>query len=257
MTLRTSSMGLLLASLAGAACAQSPKDVTDGELALLPPFCYDTMGMRYGSKDSNRSPRASHWEGLMGQSFWAMHHYCWAKINQRRIFAPGTDPKYRIGLLGGVVGDLGFVINNSPPDFIMLPEIYSALGEVELLRKNPAAANGHFNTARKLKPSYPPPYQLWSEYLLSIGKKDEAKALLKLGLEHNSTAVSLQALYNKLGGDPKMIAPVVTNVPNAPIEPPATPAAAASRAAADPAAAPASAPALPAEAGSSPQSGAR
>ena len=247
MTLRTSWMGLLLASLAGAACAQSPKDVTDGELALLPPFCYDTMGMRYGSKDSNRSPRASQWESLMGQSFWAMHHYCWAKINQRRILAPGTDPKYRIGLLGGVVGDLGFVINNSPPDFIMLPEIYSALGEVELLRKNPAAANGHFNTARKLKPSYPPPYQLWSEYMLSTGKKDEAKALLKLGLEHNSTAVSLQVLYKKLGGDPKTIVP---------IDPPAAPVPAASQGA-DSSAEPASAPALPAEAGSSPQSGAR
>ena len=248
MTLRTSWMALLLASLAGAACAQSPKDVTDGELALLPPFCYDTMGMRYGSKDSNRSPRASQWESLMGQSFWAMHHYCWAKINQRRILAPGTDPKYRIGLLGGVVGDLGFVINNSPPDFIMLPEIYSALGEVELLRKNPAAANGHFNTARKLKPSYPLPYQLWSEYLLTIGKKDEAKALLKTGLEYNSTAVNLQVMYKRLGGDPKTVVPV---------DPPAAPAPAASQSSTDPAAAPASAPELPAEAASSPQSGTR
>ena len=248
MTLRTSWMGLLLASLAGAACAQSPKDVTDGELALLPPFCYDTMGMRYGDKMTNRSPRASHWESLMGQSFWTMHHYCWAKINQRRIFAPGTDPKFRIGLLGGVIGDLGFVINNTPPDFIMLPEIYSALGEVELLRKNPAAANGHFNTARKLKPSYPPPYLLWSEYLLSTGKKDEAKALLKAGLEHNNSAVSLQVMYTKLGGDPKTIVPV---------DPPAAPAAAASQASTDPAAPAASAPELPAEAGSSPQSGIR
>ena len=248
MTLRTIWMGLLLASLAGASPAQSPKDVTDGELALLPPFCYDTIGMRYGDKNSNRSPRASHWESLMGQSFWAMHHYCWAKINQRRIFAPGTDPKYRIGLLGGVVGDLGYVITNSPPDFIMLPEIYSALGVVELLRKNPAAANGHFNTARKLKPSYPPPYQMWSEYLLSTGKKDEAKALLKAGLEHNSTAVSLQVMYKKLGGDPKTIVPV---------DPPAAPTPAASQASTDPAAPPASAPALPAEAGSSPQSGTR
>ncbi len=248
MTPRSGLIAMLLASFASISPAQSPKDVTDGELALLPPFCYDTMGMRYGSKSSNRSPRASHWESLMGQSFWAMHHYCWAKINQRRIFAPGTDPKFRIGLLSGVVGDLGFVINNSPPDFIMLPEIYSALGEVELLRKNPSAAIGHFNTARKLKPSYPPPYQLWSEHLLSTGKKDEAKALLKLGLEHNSTAVSLQVMYKKLGGDLKTIMP---------IELPAAPGSAASQVATDSATAPASAPALQAETGSSPQSGAR
>ena len=248
MTMRAGLTGLVLALLTGASYAQSPKDVTDGELALLPPFCYDTMNMRFGDKSSNRSPRASHWESLMGQSFWTMHHYCWAKINQRRIFAPGIDPKYRIGLLGGVIGDLGYVVKNSPPDFVMLPEIYSALGEVELLRKNPAAANEHFNTARKLKPSYPPPYQMWAEYLLSTGKKDEAKAVLKAGLEHNSAAVSLQMLYKKLGGDPRTIVPV---------DPPAAPAPAASQASAETAAPPASAPGLPAEAGSSPQPGNR
>ena len=251
MTLRSCLTGLLLALLAAAGFAQSPRDVTDGELALLPPFCYDTMGMRYGDKISNRSPKASHWESLMGQSFWAMHHYCWAKINQRRIFAPGTDPKFRIGLLGGVIGDLGYVIKNSPPDFIMLPEIYSALGEAELLRKNPAAANQHFSTARKLKPSYPPPYQMWSEYLVSIGKKDEAKAHLKTGLEYNSTAVGLQVLYKKLGGDPSTIVPV---------DPPAASAAAASQASAEtvaPSSPSSQAPALPADASSSPPSDTR
>lgn len=251
MTLPAGFTGLLLTLFAGASCAQSLKDITDGELALLPPFCYDAQFIRYGDKISNRSPRASYWESLMGQSFWAIHHYCWAKINQRRIFAPGTDPKYRIGLLGGVIGDLGYVIKNSPPDFIMLPEIYSSLGEVELLRKNPAAANDHFSTARKLKPSYPPPYQMWSEYLVSIGKKDEAKAHLKTGLEHNSAAVSLQALYKKLGGDPSTIVPV---------DPPAASTPAASQASAETKAASASsasAPALPADASASPAPGTR
>ena len=251
MTLRSCLTALLLVPLAAVTCAQSPKDVTDGELALLPPFCYDTMNMRYGSSAYNPSPRAAHWVSLMGQSFWAMHHYCWAKINQRRIFAPGTDPKFRIGLLSGVVGDFGYVIKNSPPDFIMLPEIYSSLGEVELLRKNPAAANDHFSTARKLKPSYPPPYQMWSEYLVSIGKKDEAKAHLKTGLEHNSAAVSLQALYKKLGGDPSTIVPV---------DPPAASTPAASQASAETKAASASsasAPALPADASASPAPGTR
>ena len=231
MTLRTRLIGFLLVPLSTACCAQAVRDATDGELALLPPFCYDTMNMRYGDASHNRSPRASHWESLMGQSFWAMHHFCWAKINQRRIFAPGTDPKFRIVQLTGVINDYGYVIKNSPPDFVMLPEIYSSLGEIELLRKNPVAAGAHFYTARKLKPSYPPPYQMWSEYLISIGQKEAAKTLLKTGLEHNSTAMGLQALYRKLGGDPRAIVPVspstaAASQPNADIVAAPTPAAA-------------------------------
>ena len=238
----------ILIAFGSAAHAQQPSNISDGELALLPQYCRDRFVLETSNRHRDIPPLAVYWISKMGQSFWAMHHYCWAKINQRRIFATESATKWRMDQLVGVIGDLGYVLKNSPPDFIMLPEIYSALGEVELLRKNPAAAIGHFNTARKLKPSYPPPYQMWSEYLLSTGKNDEAKALLKVGLEHNSTAVNLQVMYKKLGGDPKTIVPV---------DPPAALAPAASQASTDPAAPPASAPALPAEANSSPESGTR
>jgi hypothetical protein len=70
---------LLVAILAATASAQHPENITDGELALVPTFCRDAGGIRYGqAHDANRSPRAAYWVSLMGDGFWAMHHYCWA-----------------------------------------------------------------------------------------------------------------------------------------------------------------------------------
>ena len=123
-------LALLLA--ANGARAQSPANVTEGELALLPLFCRDTLGM----PTNHFTPGFNHWMARVGEGFKSMHHYCWARINMRRIYAPGTDRAFRIGRLGGVVADLFYVIRNSPPDFVMLPEIYSSLAEVELLRQD-------------------------------------------------------------------------------------------------------------------------
>ena len=203
MTLRSYLIALLLAPLAAATCAQAPKDVTDGEVALLPPFCPETTSFRYGDQTGRK--QAPYWVSLMGKNFWLMHHYCWAKINQRRILNSVMNPTARSNQLGGVIADLNFVAQNSMPDFVMLPEIYSSLGEVELLRKNPVLASVHFEKARKFNPGYAPPHYFWSEYLISIGKKDEAKAHLKMGLEHNKSAADLQTLYRKLGGDPAAV----------------------------------------------------
>ena len=207
MKLQTPLAACLLSLLAANASAQSPENITDGELELVPIYCHDVMGIRYGDSNSNTSPRAAHWVSLMGKGFWAMHHYCWARINMHRIYAPGSPPSTRIARLLSVHNDLYYVIKNTGPDFVMLPEIYSTLAEVELLRKNPAAAFDHVETARKLKPSYASPYRIWGNYLASTGKSNEARQFVKTGLEFNPAAPELRELYKRLGGDPAAIVP--------------------------------------------------
>ena len=207
MTLQTPLAACLLSLLACTASAQAPDNITDGELELVPIYCHDVMGIRYGDSNSNTSPRAAHWVSLMGKGFWAMHHYCWARINMHRIYAPGSPPATRIARLGGVHADLFYVIKNTGRDFIMLPEIYSTLAEVELLRKSPAAAFDYVETARKLKPSYTAPYRIWGNYLASTGKSNDARQFVKTGLEFNPTALELRDLYKRLGGDPAAIVP--------------------------------------------------
>lgn len=198
---------LLLANMAAGASANQPANITDGELAVLPAYCQDVQGIRYGDASSNTSPRASYWVAQMGKGFWAMHHYCWARINMRRSQGLGVKPSEREHLLGTAIADLFYVVDKTPKGFVLLPEIYSTLAEVELMRKNPAGALGYVETARKLKPDYAPPYVLWSSHLVSVGKKSEARDFLKSGLEVNSSNPSLRSLYLQLGGNLSAIAP--------------------------------------------------
>ena len=51
--------------------SSAPNGMTWGELALLPEYCPDTMGILYGDQYFNASPRAAGWVAQLGQGFWA------------------------------------------------------------------------------------------------------------------------------------------------------------------------------------------
>ena len=185
-----------------------PENITDGELALTPEYCVDTATIRYGSEFFNPSPRAAHWVGLMGKSFWAMHHYCWALINLRRAQMAGVTPTTRKFLLQEVVTDCLYVVRNSGPDFIMLPEIYTRIGDTHLLLGDPGSALDAFEKARKLKPDYWPAYTHWAAVLAKLNKKAEARKLIAEGLRHAPDSKPLQDQYKLLGGNPAEIVPI-------------------------------------------------
>jgi tetratricopeptide (TPR) repeat protein len=200
-------LALSLMGIAGIAAANKPDNITDAEMKLLPRYCPDTMGFKYGDAYTNTSPRAGHWVALMGKGFWAMHHYCWAQINLPRAKRSGVSPQAKRGILEGVRSDYQYVLNNTTVDFIMRPEVLSRLGEVELMLANPNAANIAFSSARELKPDYWPAYSHWAEYLIRTGKKAEAKQLLQTGLEHAPNAKVLAEQYRIVGGKPSEIVP--------------------------------------------------
>lgn len=195
---------LFLAGVTGMAAAK-PDNITEAELKLLPRFCRDTQTFGYGDANFNRSPRAGHWVSLMGNTFWAMHHYCWAQINMNRSRKSGLTAQARRGLWESVRGDYGYVINNAPPDFIMLPDIYTRVGEVELLLDHPDKANEAFAHARELKPDYWPAYSHWAEFLIKIGRRPDALKLVTSGLEHSPDAKVLLEQFRVLGGKPSDI----------------------------------------------------
>jgi tetratricopeptide (TPR) repeat protein len=190
----------------------APENITDGELALLPEYCQDVQAIRYGNASYNPSPRAAHWVGLMGESFWALHHYCWGLIHVRRALQPGVPPVQRTGMITSAIGDYGYVIQNSPRDFILAPEIFLRIGEAQLLLGSTAGAADAFRTARELKPDYWPAYTRWIDTLLKTNQKAEAKTLAAEGLRYAPNAKELVDRYRKLGGDPSTIVPVVAAV---------------------------------------------
>jgi len=205
--LRAILIGCLLLGFSLTASAGKPEGVTEAEMALLPRYCPDTQTFKYGDAYTNTSPNAPKWVGMMGKGFWAMHHYCWALINLGRAQKPSTPANVRQAARESAVSDMQYVIENTTPDFILLPEIYSKQGEVLLSLKRPQVASLAFGKARLLKPDYWPPYFHWGEYLLQTGQKKEAREVVEEGLSYAPQTKALRSLLVELGGDPSAVQP--------------------------------------------------
>jgi len=187
------------------AVAQLPPNITTAEMALIPAYCKDANSFGYGGTSDSMSPNAPKWVAMMGRGFWAVHHYCWAQIRLLRIQGPSTPQVIKQGMRELAVGDLNYVIEHSPPDFILLPEIYTKMGQVQLDLKQPANADASFAKARALKPDYWPAYFHWAWYLQNAGQKATAKQVVEEGLSYAPESKSLRVLLTDLGGDPNTV----------------------------------------------------
>lgn len=185
---------------------------SDAEMALIPSYCKDTQGFGYGDQSSNTSPRAKHWVGLMGETFWHMHHYCTGLIKKNRALKAGVRPEDRKFMIKDSINEYEYVIkNNKQHDFILLPEIYTRIGEGYIAISNSVAAEKAFAQARQLKPDYWPAYSHWAEHLIQTGKRAEAKKIVKKGLENSPSAKILIEQYRQLGGKLSEITPIQTS----------------------------------------------
>mgnify|MGYP000935892828 CR=1 FL=1 len=183
------------------------KNMTAAELAAAPLYCPYTQSFgRSGTPDAP-SVEAKRWVAILGPTFWHLHHYCWGKMHLQRAMRSTTTEQERKHLLGTVVGDYSYVVRNGTRDFILLPEIYVGIGEIELRLARPQEASRAFTEARTLRPDYWPAYSHWAEFLIRSGQKAEAKQLVKTGLEYNPDAKTLREQYRLLGGNPSEIVP--------------------------------------------------
>lgn len=175
--------------------------LTPGEMAMLPAYCPDTQGFGYGDASFNTSPRAGHWVRLMGKSFWAMHHHCLGIYKLRRAALTGIPAQVRKHYLESAVDEFNYVIENSTPNFIMLPEVFRMRGDVQLKLGRLADANDSYAIARHHKPDYAPAYTNWADELVRTGLKKSALTLLEDGLRVAQDSKEMRASYTKLGGN--------------------------------------------------------
>ena len=149
----------------------------------------------------NTSPRAGHWVRLMGKSFWAMHHHCLGIYKLRRAALTGIPAQVRKHYLESAVDEFNYVIENSTPNFIMLPEVFRMRGDVQLKLGRLADANDSYAIARHHKPDYAPAYTNWADELVRTGLKKSALTLLEDGLRVAQDSKEMRASYTKLGGN--------------------------------------------------------
>lgn len=188
-------LALTLTSMPNVAIARA-SDITPEELAMTPPYCPYTQTIgHYTSSSEGRM-----WLSRLGPSFAHMHHYCWGQINYQRALRSGTPENTRRGLLNEVRIDYRYVTAAATPDFVLLPEIYSRLGEVELRLDMIRDADKSFTKARALKPDYWPAYSHWAEYLIAQGKRSEARKVVAAGLKYSPNSKVLLAQRRLLDG---------------------------------------------------------
>jgi tetratricopeptide (TPR) repeat protein len=185
--LRVQLPSLLLVSLlswGGHAQAQLPDNITAGEMALLPDYCKDVQATtQYTDRTGgNPSPRAPMWISQMGETFWAMHHHCWALIRMHRARRPGLFEPVRVGTIRGAINDYIYVLRHEKPGFPLKPEIYVRIGEAYAALPAHGEALEWYEKARREKPDYWPGYTFAADTLLAIGRRKEALDLLESGL---------------------------------------------------------------------------
>lgn len=196
---------LYLAALSGPAWCGKPDNITDDEIALLPPYCADANTIRYGDATYRTSPNAGKWVAMMGHGFWAIHHYCWALINLMRVEKPSVPISVQNWTREAALGDLTYVLQNTPDDFVLLPEIYTKIGDLKAALKQPRAAAEAYAAAWTRKRDYWPAYYHWAEYLRVNGHKQEARQVVEEGLSYAPDAKPLISLLRDMGGDPTRI----------------------------------------------------
>lgn len=178
-------------------------DITDAEKALTSPFCIDTEAFGGAHQcQGGRTPKSHYWQRVLGNGFCHLHHYCWAEIHLLRANKHSTSPEERQRQFQYAIGEFSYVIRHSPRDFVLLPEVYTRLGQAALRINDYTAADDAFRNARELKPDYWPAYSHWAEYLIRVGEHSAARKIVTDGLHHAPNAKTLLDQLQRLGGVP-------------------------------------------------------
>ena len=191
--------GIALGLACIGASAQKPPDITAGEMALLPEYCPDTQTM--SATDPRGSEKAARWVSILGNAFWGLHHYCWGLIHVSRANQAGKSALARRGHLESAINDYRYVLANSQPDFILLPELYLRIGEAQMELLAYASAMESFRRSREIKPDYWPPYLRAATVLTRLGKNADALAMLQEGMTRMPTERALIDAYKRMGGN--------------------------------------------------------
>ena len=190
---------------------------TDGQWALLPPWCRHTQDSPEAFRAGitwDRNPNAQQWIALMGSDFQHMHHYCRGLRYELMLnsFAD-LNPRERLALNERIIEEMDYVINNGQPTMPLMPEVFLMQGDAYVRLSQLPAAQVAFETSRKLKPEYWPAYTRWADVLIGLKQTDQARRVVAEGLAHMPQEPQLLERQRQLGGARAMpaVAPARTS----------------------------------------------
>jgi tetratricopeptide (TPR) repeat protein len=214
--MRTRQWLLGLTLLSTSAVQAQPENMTLGEVALTPPVCQDVQGIPVigWSQHYRESPNAPYWVGIMGNTFWAMHHYCWALIHLQRAERVALPAHVRAHMIRSAINDFYYVVNHANRhhaggSFVLMPELYFRIGDAHVQLGEFARAIAAFDLSQRAKVDYWPPYLGHAEVLERLGQRKQAREILATGLRYNPDEPKLIAAYKRLGGRPQDVKPLI------------------------------------------------
>jgi tetratricopeptide (TPR) repeat protein len=170
---------------------------TAGELALLPPYCKNIQGF-----PGYDGPEGDRWRAILGEDFQHFHHYCRGLRDVHFARTAVVTAQQRKFLWERSLNEYEYMIRNSKPTMVLMPEIYLRMGEsfVELRRLGEAQLA--FEASRKLKPDYWPAYTAWIDQLLLLKQFGAARELAEEGLKQLPDSPELRSRLEraKTGG---------------------------------------------------------
>jgi tetratricopeptide (TPR) repeat protein len=168
------------------------------EVALLPGFCKHTQEFRERVPGGSDPRLIENWSSTLGPTYQHLHHYCWGLMKAHRGTLLARTEFARTHFLNDAVREYDYVIERSPQDFVLLPEVLVKKGQALLrLGKSPAAMVA-FERAIEIKPDYWPPYAHASDHYKEIGEIDQARELLVRGLASAPNTSALQRRLTEL-----------------------------------------------------------
>jgi len=168
------------------------------EVAMLPRYCIHTQLFRDHVPGGNNPAEIKRWYSVMGETFHAMHHYCWGLMKTNRALVLVRTQQDRRYYLNDSIGEFDYVIDRAPNSFILLPEILTKKGE-NLIRLGKAPLGINVLThAIELKPDYWPPYAVMSDHYKVTGDIEKAREMLEKALSFSPDAKGLKTRLMEL-----------------------------------------------------------
>ena len=179
------------------------REISPEEDARLPKYCEHSADR--GATRVPPTPEAQAWFDIMGPGYKAVHHYCWAMVEIWRADSFKTPPAQKTHWLTSAISNINFVIEHSPPDFILHPEIFTKRAAILVRLGKVAAASADYEKAISLKPNYWPAYVGLAQLMQKSGQVAAARSWVEKGLANAPDSQALLRLRNEL--NPSAAAP--------------------------------------------------
>jgi tetratricopeptide (TPR) repeat protein len=158
------------------------------EVAMLPAYCKYTQLFRGRVPGGDNEAEIARWTAIAGDTFNALHHYCWGLMKTNRAMLLTRERKYRMFYLEDSILEFEYVLRYTPENHALLPEILTKKGE-NLIRLDRASQGiQDLNRAIEAKPEYWPAYVVMSDYYKGIGEVKKAREVLEKALSFSPDA---------------------------------------------------------------------